>query len=193
MKNTLASLAVGTTLAVGTLGIAPSAEALILNLNGDDYKIRTVTGTFEDNQALLESQPWWVGDLNSTEDLSDDQVAILEDLFFANGEALIAEFGFPNVNEFANEEFGADFTFGPYTAIGFDDFFEEGDVELVGFSFFNDGGELGFFPFPLPILPTETATYLTARAVPEPSSILGLITFGGFMLKMKNRKSKEVS
>ena len=59
MNKILASIATAS-ITVGAVSfIAPEASAVTVSFDGTDYEITTITGTFEDNQATLESQPWW--------------------------------------------------------------------------------------------------------------------------------------
>ena len=41
---------------------ATASVAATYTVNGTDYDVKTITGSFNDNQALLESQIWWGDD-----------------------------------------------------------------------------------------------------------------------------------
>lgn len=45
------------------LALPYTSQAVTITLDGTDYVISTLTGTFNANSTILESQPWW-GDLN---------------------------------------------------------------------------------------------------------------------------------
>ena len=49
-------------LAVGLLAGPMAASALTSSVDGKTWEFSTITGTFEDNQSLLQSQTWWTGD-----------------------------------------------------------------------------------------------------------------------------------
>ena len=61
VKNILNGFSVLTvSITIGTLSfIAPEAWAFTITLNNVNYELTTIQGSFEDNQALLTSQPWW--------------------------------------------------------------------------------------------------------------------------------------
>lgn len=51
-------LGVGMAVAASVV-IAPSAEAAIFTVGGQQYDVTTIEGTYNDNAALLNSQVWW--------------------------------------------------------------------------------------------------------------------------------------
>ncbi len=57
----LSTVALAAALAVAS-AIGARAASVDITVNGTDFTISTLEGSFEDNQSLLESQPWW-GDL----------------------------------------------------------------------------------------------------------------------------------
>ena len=59
MNKVFATIATAS-IAVGTATfITPEASAVTISLNGTDYEITTIEGSFNENQALLESQIWF--------------------------------------------------------------------------------------------------------------------------------------
>ena len=54
----LSTVALAAALAVAS-AIGARAASVDITVNGTDFTISTLEGSFEDNQSLLESQPWW--------------------------------------------------------------------------------------------------------------------------------------
>jgi hypothetical protein len=65
---------------VGSAFVAPSVEAVIITLNGQNYTVETFKGSYSDNESLLTSQPWWGN----------------SDLAFGALSQVEGELGFPN-------------------------------------------------------------------------------------------------
>lgn len=64
--NKINTIAIGTLLSIGaTTIIGTPASAVTINLGGSSYEVTTIEGSFDDNQTLLEDQPWWTGGSNS--------------------------------------------------------------------------------------------------------------------------------
>lgn len=66
LKQTLSTATLGLSL----VSVAQEAKAAIFTVNGTDYNIETVEGTFNDLSATLESQVWW-GDSSLAEDFAN--------------------------------------------------------------------------------------------------------------------------
>ena len=62
---------------------ANPAQAAIFNVGGTDYDITTVTGTYDDNAAVIQASPWW-GNSSLAENLASTVSGTL---------------GFPNYDE----------------------------------------------------------------------------------------------
>ncbi len=55
---------------IGLMSMATEASAVVVNYDGTDYDVTTLTGTFLDNEAELKSQAWW-GDTTLATALAD--------------------------------------------------------------------------------------------------------------------------
>ncbi len=55
----LKTATLATTVALATLAFANAAEAALITLNGTDYEVSTVVGTYNDLSSTLEMTPWF--------------------------------------------------------------------------------------------------------------------------------------
>lgn len=58
------------------------ADDITVTVGGEQYDITTVTGTFDDNMALLESMPWW-GDATLAQEIAN---AVMDDIGTPNND-----------------------------------------------------------------------------------------------------------
>ncbi len=59
MKNILVGLATTGTIVLGNSLFTPTVSAVTITLDEINYEITTIEGTFNDNETLLRSQPWF--------------------------------------------------------------------------------------------------------------------------------------
>ena len=149
-----------------TVAASTAAEAVMITLGGTDYDVTTIMGTFSDNQALLESQPWFV-DPGSASTLGNEAAMQIGNAF-----------GFPNFGGFAGPLFG--------------EAVESGSV-LGSFAFFFGGFE---GPQEVIAALNEEAVWAVAteisaepgpEPVPEPMSIFGSLVALGIGSQIKRR------
>ncbi len=63
MNKYLAGIVTTSSIAFAGIIIAPTeAKAVTITLDGTDYEVTTILTSFDDNETLLESQPWWGND-----------------------------------------------------------------------------------------------------------------------------------
>ena len=55
----LKTATLATTVALATFAFADAAEAALITLNGTDYEVSTVVGTYNDLSSTLEMTPWF--------------------------------------------------------------------------------------------------------------------------------------
>ena len=55
------------------IGHTGTARALTVTVDGTTYELSTINGTYNDNQVLLQSQPWWTGgEFSTTKGLAEE-------------------------------------------------------------------------------------------------------------------------
>ena len=156
----LAKKALGTAVVMGVLG-AGSAQALVVDVDGQQWEVTTFTGTYDNNVTLLQNQEWW-GNQATAEKFAS---AVGDDL------------NFPNL-------FG---TVGPYFAFseGQRNFGRLGTLRWV-----NASAEiviLGTSSDPNVFRNTNVTWATATRAVPGPLPILGVAAAFGFSRKLRKR------
>ena len=169
MKKILTTLLTASTIVVGSALIAPSAEAACISagnctitLDGTDYEISTLLLNFNSNQEQLEAQPWFGS----------------ESLALSATTQVGVGLGAPNTLGI----------FGPFFAYEAREVGMETDFVSVGTVF---GPNFVISNF---VNPQDFAHYAIAtevEQVPEPLTILGTITFGGFIAGMKKRRNEQ--
>ena len=174
MNKVFATIATAS-IAVGTATfITPEASAVTISLNGTDYEITTIEGSFNENQALLESQIWF----------NDGQLAINA----AN--QVRDQLGFLPTNNISPI-----FALPPVTTtivLPFDTFTS---VSIDGYVWDARRGEVRNIRSALGTLSLENPrTFFVVEEsedVPEPLTILGTFVAGGIGFGLK--KKKELS
>jgi len=154
----LVKSAFGAALAVGMLS-AGSAQALVVDVDGQQWEVTTFTGTYSNNVVPLQNQEWW-----------GNQVAA-EKFASAVGDGL----NFPNL-------LGA---VGPYFAYGISSV----NLGFVRFNVVTSTAEtiIGN-SIDLPARLNANLTWATAtRAVPGPLPILGVAAAFGFSRQLRKR------
>ena len=168
MKKILATLATASTIVAGSALIAPSAEAVTITLEETDYKIGIVDNVEgEVNGGFLEEQPWF-GSNVLAKMAAEQEMGDLGGAFFAYTSSP-EQFFFngvpvPGVNFIRGYSWNGDFA--------------EDGVLLV-----NSDGISG--------AATYTIVTEVVEEVPEPLTLLGTMTFAGFITGMKKRRNEQ--
>ena len=180
MKKVLATLATASTIVAGSALYVPSAEAVTITLDGTKYDISMINGSFNDNQELLETQPWFGDQSLALEAASAVQFGLEA---FRVGQGI--------------EGYDPTFVFGPLfayeviqtsSAVGaaYYTWMEEVLFNLMEETVVLELGVVEQTRFSYAI-----ANEVESHDVPEPLTILGTITFGGFIAGMKKRRSQQ--
>jgi hypothetical protein len=118
MKNVLSNLTplVAKTLALtgfmtSIAFVANSAQAATLTVNGTDYSVSFVTGTFDSYQSQIQATPWWgngqlASDLSHAAYLFDGSPSIVRGPLFAF-DVKSSALPFQSVSAYQYNEFGA--------------------------------------------------------------------------------------
>ena len=146
-----------------TVATTTTAEAATISLGGKDYDISTITGTYTDNQALLEEQPWFTG-VGTTTLGFDAAMQVGSSLPFLNLGGIAGPF-------FA-ESFDGNIVNGSF-AFAFGGF--EGPNTLIA-----GANEEAVW---------AVATEQSSAPVPEPTTILGSLVALGIGSRMKRKVS----
>ncbi len=154
-------------LTAGAFFVTQPAEAAILSVNGIDYNVTIVTGSYNELASQLQATPWW-GNTSLSLDLANAAVSEIgfvqgtynnQTPFFAIEEWRPCSWCTHLYSKFAYSQ-GEGFT----------------RVETLSVPFYLSGGNV---------------KWAVGSAVPEPLTILGSITAAGFGVAFKRKKNSN--
>ena len=154
----------GAAVAAAVVMAPGSAQAALFTVDGQQYDVTTITGTYNDNTALLESQVWW----------GDSALAR------AFAEVVQDALGTPNPLDGSGDGEAPYFAFlsdAPFVAVANWDT----TPAPAGFEFDLDRPTV-----------TETAVFAVAQAVPTPALLPAVLGMGAGIVR-KRKKQSEAS
>ncbi len=135
---------------------APPAQAITLNVGGQDFEFVNISTTFEENNSILFNLPWVIDNSLLVEDFAVEAFEAFQD----NPSASL---GFPNGN------------LGPFFPLGF--ILESFPVQIPSVTYDSSGSIISQTTFG-----NETVTYAVVSEVtpiPEPNYLSGLVILSG--------------